>query len=91
LRVQNEVFVSAHHAQGAVVIAFYLPIDRVMVCILLKGGAAVDFSFGNAILSALFVVSVVFFILITLWVLIRVFSVAIQGLEKRIATKKTDA
>lgn len=50
-----------------------------------------DFSFGDAVLSALFVVFVVFFILISLWIMIRVFSVVIQGLEKRIAAKKTDA
>jgi hypothetical protein len=39
---------------------------------------------GESILSALFVMIVVFIVLIVLWLLIRVFSVLIRVIERRI-------
>ena len=50
-----------------------------------------DYNFGEAILSALFVMTVVFTVLISLWLMIRLFSAIIQVLEKSIATRNVDS
>jgi hypothetical protein len=39
--------------------------------------------FGSAVLSALFVMLVVFTMLIALWICLRIFSAIITGIEKR--------
>jgi Na+-transporting methylmalonyl-CoA/oxaloacetate decarboxylase gamma subunit len=44
--------------------------------------------FGSAVLSALFVVLIVFTVLVLLWVAVRIFSAIILGFEKRGAAKK---
>jgi hypothetical protein len=42
-----------------------------------------NMDFGSAVLSALFVMLVVFVMLVALWICLRAFSAIITGIEKR--------
>jgi hypothetical protein len=46
---------------------------------------------GSAVLSALFVMLVVFVVLVALWILLRIFSSIIRGVEKRAIERAVDA
>jgi hypothetical protein len=50
-----------------------------------------DIDFGSAVLSALFVVLIVFSVLVLLWIALKVFSAIIVGLEKRAARRVAEA
>jgi len=47
--------------------------------------------FGSAVLSALFVVLIVFSVLVILWIALKVFSAIILGFEKRAARRAANA